>query len=104
MTDDVTDGGLYIDGDFHSLATLSFREQREMRDQIKHLAPDGDVDAAGEMDILPALIYVVKRRTDPAFTIEQALDAKLADLTPPAANGTGKKSPPRKRRASQASA
>lgn len=48
---------------------------------------------------MPALVYVLKQRTDPDFTFDDALDLAPKDLVPPekeptkkpAAKGKGKK-------------
>lgn len=77
------ESALYIDGEQVTMNDLTFREQRTMRDHIRALAPDGDPDNASEADIVPALIAVVKQRTDPKFTLEQALDFKPGDLERP---------------------
>lgn len=77
------ESALYIDGERVTMADLTFREQRRMRDYVKELAPDGDPDNAAEADIVPALIAVVKQRTDPGFSLEQAQDFKPGDLERP---------------------
>lgn len=81
MSDD--DSALWIDGQAYTMDDLTFREQRQFRDFVRELAPGGDPDEAGEADIVPAMIVVVKRRTDEAFTLEQALDFKPGDVERP---------------------
>jgi hypothetical protein len=78
---------LFIDGARITIDDLTYREQRDMREFVRNLAPEHDPDQAGEQDVIPALIAVVKRRTDPEFTLEQALDFKPSDLAPPEAVG-----------------
>lgn len=74
---------IHVDGLAVSEDDLTFREQRAMRELIRQIAPQNDLDQAGDADILPALICVIKQRTDPAFTIEQALDFRPSDLEAP---------------------
>lgn len=78
-----TTEGIYIDGAVYTNDDLTYREQRQVRVFIQELAPDGDVDEAGEADVVPAFVCVVKRRAEPAFTLEQALDLKPTDLVAP---------------------
>lgn len=92
MADDQDQGAaLYIEGEQVTMADLSFREQRRMREYIRGLAPDNDPDKASEADIVPALIAVWKARTDPAFTIDDALDWKPTDLDAPPTPADAKK-------------
>ena len=88
-----------IDGQLYTFDDLTFAEQREARDAARRLAPDGDPDEAGVMDVLPAFVWVVRKRTEPDYTLEQALDLKPSDLEPPAPKAEGAKRPPRKRAA-----
>lgn len=85
------DAGIYIDGTLYTVDDLSFREQRAMREMVRELAPEGDVELATTADALPAFLCVVKRRTDPEFTIDQALDAKPSDLQKPPPTKRGRK-------------
>jgi hypothetical protein len=77
------ESALYIDGEQVTMGDLTFREQRTMRDIIRNLAPDNDPDNAAEADIIPALITVWKQRTDPKFSLDDALDFKPGDLDAP---------------------
>lgn len=88
---DTEESALFIDGERVTMADLTFREQREMRDHIRTLSPDNDPDNAAEADIIPALIAVYKKRSDPAFTLEQALDFKPGDLEAPPTKPAAKK-------------
>jgi len=78
-----TEDGIYIDGAFFTVDDLTFREQREMREHTRTLAPDGDIDSAGEADLIPAFICVLRKRSDPTFTLEQALEIKPSELIAP---------------------
>lgn len=81
MADD--DSALWIEGQAYTTDDLTFREQRQLRDFIRELAPDGDPDEASEADIIPAFICVVKRRETPEFTLDQAQDFKPGDVERP---------------------
>lgn len=74
--------GVWIDGRVWTPDELTFREKREIRAQANAIALPGE--EAGEIELVCAMVTVVKRRTDPAYTIEQALDLKAEDLEPPA--------------------
>lgn len=92
---------ILIGGKPYTAADLSFREQRELRTVVRRLMddPEGDIAASELMDFAPALIYVVTRRENPDFTIEEALDMKHGDILQPAKrNGDG--GPPTKARRS----
>jgi hypothetical protein len=86
-------GWIYIDGKHYSPEDLTFREQREMRKVYREIMEDpaADIDDAAFMDLLPAMTVVLKRRDDPEYTVEQALDIKAKDLLPP------EEAPPTKR-------
>lgn len=88
-TDQVPDPtAIYIDGVPYTIDDLSYREHREMRSIVQGLVPsDGDISAdpadAAEADFIPAVITVIKRRTDPDFSVDQALEFRPKDLEPP---------------------
>lgn len=89
MSDDTEDFALHIDGQAYAVEDLSFREQRTMRDIVRGLAPENDPDQAAEADIIPALITVIKRREQPDYRVEDALEFKPSDLRPPTAPAEG---------------
>ena len=76
------DRQIIIDGQSYTADDLTFREQRELRTQIRELLgdPAANVDDAAVMDFIPALVYVIKRRTDPKYTIDQALDLNFGEV------------------------
>lgn len=78
-----TDTGLWVDGEHVTLDDLTFGEQHRMRKYAKELAGTDDIEDAGEIDLIPAMVCVVKQRTDKDFTLEQALEVKPKDLEPP---------------------
>lgn len=79
--------GFVIDGVTYSPDDLTFREQREMRKLIREeLAenPDADIDDMALADVVPAFVYVVKKRDNPDLTLDDVLDMKLSDFIPDA--------------------
>lgn len=99
MADTPEVGGLYIDGQLVTMESLSFREQRQVRELVREIAPNGDLDEAQEMDIVPAIVCVVHRRTNPDYSLDEALDVTEEQLAPPS-NGKGTSKRPSKRAAS----
>jgi len=87
---------IHIEGRGYSPDDLTFREQREMRTLYRELMgdPAADIAEAANMDFIPILAFIVRRRDDAAYTLEQALDMKIADLLEPEDDG-----PPTKGRA-----
>jgi len=79
------DGSIYIEGKAYSPDDLSFREQREMRRLYRDLVedPDADIGEAANMDFLPLLAFMIRRRDEPGYTLEQAFDLKISDLVAP---------------------
>lgn len=73
---------IVIDGQELDTDDLTFREQRELRSAARDLVGDAgaDIDAMALVDFLPALVYVVKKRDDPDYTLEQALELKTKDV------------------------
>lgn len=88
------DGSIYIEGKAYSPDDLSFREQREMRKLYRDLVEDpaADIGEAANMDFLPILAYMIRRRDDPDYTLEQALDLTVSDLVAPPTKPAAKKS------------
>lgn len=90
-----TNAGIWIDGETVAVDDLSFKERRQMRAYALELA-GGDDEEMLEDDLLVGMICVVKQRTNPDFTLEQATEVKPKDLVPPAdppttgAAGTGR--------------
>ena len=91
---------IYVDGQPYTIDDLTFREQRQMREFVKQLAPAEDVarsiEDASDADYIPAVIAVIKQRTDEDFTLEQALDFKPTDLEGPPTKPAAKKRAPKK--------
>lgn len=80
------DGWIYIEGEGYSPDDLTFREQREMRKVFREFVenPEADLSEADMMDLLPVLAYMIRRRDNPGYTLDQALDTPAVDLvTPP---------------------
>lgn len=81
-----------IDGVAYTADDLTFREQRELRTIVRDLVddPEVNIEDMAMMDFLPALVYVIVKRDNAEFTLDEALDMKISDLLP-AENGNGKK-------------
>lgn len=78
----MADGDLRIGGVEYDPQDLTLREERDVRKLIRDLVEDPDVDFESLPlgDVLPALCFVLRRRDDPDFTIEDALDLKQRDV------------------------
>lgn len=75
--------GLMLDGKPYALSDLSYREQREVREKMRESTGNpnvtfGDVmmGLVDDMDLVPALVWAIKKRDDPQFSYEQADDLK----------------------------
>lgn len=77
-----TEQDIVVDGEPVELDDLSFKEQRELRDVIRGLTGNADVDLddVDVMDFLPAVVFVFKKRDDPSYTLDQALELKSKDV------------------------
>lgn len=75
---------LVIDGEEYDLGQddLTFGEQRALRKLVRDLAEDPDLNPveATLADFLPALVTVIKQRTDASYTVEDALGLKYEDV------------------------
>jgi DnaJ-class molecular chaperone len=107
---DAQQAALYIDGHAYTIEDLSFEEEEFYQRCLKDLAPatpcrgcdrkgvivagetaqtcplcggDGEIDQTRERDYLVALITVVKRRSEPAFTLNEAKRYKRSDMKAP---------------------
>lgn len=82
-----------VEGITLDLDDFTFREMRELRRVIKEHILESDEDVNVEdlapAEFLPAAIYVLKKRDDPSYTIEQALDLKFRDVIKSDTNGNG---------------
>jgi hypothetical protein len=77
------EGSIAVDGRFWTVADLTYRERRELRDEVRKLLGNDHAeiaDVVDDADIIPPLVYLIRRRTDPEFTLEQALDMSEAEL------------------------
>jgi len=96
------EGDFLVAGQVYDPNTLTFREQREMR-RIVHeelyageKVSDDDLSLA---DTLPALAVVLRRRDNPGYSLDEALDLAANDvmLTAEAAKKLSNGGPPTKR-------
>lgn len=79
-----------VDGKGYSVDDLTFREQRELRKLVRELVddPTAELVESDLMDVVPVAVFLVRRRGDDTYTLEQALDLKWDDLHPKS-NGNG---------------
>lgn len=84
-------GEIAVDGETIKVSDLTFGEQIKLRKYIRDLSPDGDDDEASTAEMIPALVAVVKQRTDANFTLEQALELKGSDVAVPPTKPAAKK-------------
>jgi len=78
----VIDGEEYEFGD----ATFTFREIREVRKLVRALLDDDEILNPFEApltEVLPALVTVIKRREDPEYSLETALDLRYEEVLRP---------------------
>lgn len=84
---------IVVDGEVLDLDDFTFREMRELRRVVKeHIIEsedDVDIEDLSLSEYLPAAIYLLKRRSDPEYTIDKALDLKFKDVVKPHVNGNG---------------
>jgi hypothetical protein len=77
------DGSIAVDGRFWTIEDLTWRERRELRDLVREAIanPTAEIrDVIDDADIVPQMVFLLRRRTDPEFTLEQALDMTEAEL------------------------
>lgn len=69
----------HIDGVKYGLDDLTFREQLALRPLLVELVP-GEEDDPPIAALIPAAVCVVRRRTEPEYTLDQAVDSTWKDL------------------------
>jgi hypothetical protein len=91
-------GELTIDGKAYTLDDLTLGELEALEDHMGLPIGQIDLNSARAMRFL---VWLLKHREDPAFTMEQAGDVKITDLISdeaddnPPAEGGGAGAPPR---------
>jgi hypothetical protein len=83
--DEQQDMQLVVDGTTVDTEDFTFREKREVRKVLRELMddPEADVSEALMDDLWMAMILVAKRRTEPEFSVDDAMDLKLKDFLKP---------------------
>lgn len=81
MAEDTT-ANIWVEGEGYSFDDLTFRERKEISRIIRDDL-NGNPDDPEDSDFLPAVVTVIKRRNDKAFSVEAALDLKPSDLVKP---------------------
>lgn len=76
------EGDLRINGKVYDSNDLTWREEREVRQIVReHLLAEGiDEEDLTVGDILPAVVFVLHRRDNAQFTLDEALDLKPRDV------------------------
>lgn len=82
MPDDVLT--LTVDGDTYTMDDLKFRERKEVRRLARdlHGSADADLDDIMVDDLIVAMVTVIKRRANPEYTIDEAMEIRPADIVP----------------------
>lgn len=62
------------------LDDLTFREQIELRKQVRELVGEEDADDPPLTAVIPVAFWIIKRREDESFTLDEALDMKWEDV------------------------
>lgn len=62
------------------LDDLTFREQLELRKLVRDLVGEDEAFDPPMTAVIPVAYYILKRRDDDAFTLDQALDMKWGDV------------------------
>ncbi len=75
-------GDLLVKGKVYDSNDMTFREEREVRDVLRGLlgVDTLDDDQLSLADIFPAACLVLRRRDEPEFTLDEALDLKRTDV------------------------
>lgn len=71
-----------VDGESYTLDDFTFAELRDCRKLVRELAEDehADIYLADTMDLYPTMVYIVRRRGNPDYTIEDALKERFDDV------------------------
>jgi hypothetical protein len=86
--EDVELPGIPVDGQFYTVEDLTGREQRELRDALRELTGNDTATIAAflnfamvdDFDYACAMTYVVTKRTNEKFTLDDALELKPAEI------------------------
>lgn len=74
---------ILIDGEKYTMDDLTFRERREVRRLTREVAEDPELDLEDAIldELLVAFATVVKQRANPEYTLDEAMDLKLTDIS-----------------------
>ncbi|MGI8593939.1 MAG: hypothetical protein ACR2ML_06160 [Solirubrobacteraceae bacterium] len=82
--------GVWLDGKQWFLEDLTFAERSELRAIVRENLgePKAEIaDVFDEADVIPGLVYLLKRRDEPDYTLDQARQLTPRDLAQPEAKG-----------------
>lgn len=82
---------IHIDGTAYDFDEFALGDLEWLEDYIG--SPLADPAALNSMKAMVGFVYLVKRREDPAFTIDQARNVKMSSITEP--EPEAKKRPPK---------
>lgn len=82
MPDDVLT--LAIDGQTYTMDDLTFRERKEVRRLARELdgSPDAELEDIMVDDLIVAMVTAIKRRGNPEYTTDEAMDIRPTDIVP----------------------
>ena len=72
-----------IDGRLYGLDDLSFRERKELRQLVRESLGRDDAelsDVVDDVDLVPQMVFLIRRRSDASYTLERAMELSLAEL------------------------
>lgn len=80
--------GIPVDGEFYSADDLTGSEQRELRRVLRELTGNEDATLAqfltfgliDDFDLACGMTYVVRRRANASYTLDEALELKPAEI------------------------
>lgn len=87
-----------IDGQQVDLDKFTFRELRELKRAVRDITEDPEADLDLEtlplQEFIPAALFVIRRRDNPSYSLDEALDHRMDEFIRDAhKNGNGKRPP-----------
>jgi hypothetical protein len=81
--EEVLANGVTLEGKTYTPDDFTFAEQRKLRNAVRELAGDESISVgeADIMDFVPAVVFVIKSRDDPKFTLEDTDSLTYTDVT-----------------------
>lgn len=81
--------GIPVDGEFYNADDLTGKEQRDLRQALRELTGNEtatlsaflELGMVDDFDYVCGMTYVIKKRTNDKYTLDDALELKPADVT-----------------------